>query len=349
MACIWYMASFGVVTLCLDFASRQSSHHLYGPRLHRIVPCLSLSLLPAPFFFSTVWASRICFVPLKTKKSHLLFTKQKQTILWKLRMFCFRYMFFSQPYPKKRHFWSSMLRDVLSSVRKLKKKTIEKKQISKKSLKTCAHPAQHIWVFVSSFWGPTGKPEGNPSTPPPSRPTGPILKRSSTFPSQGTCGSRTCGHGRVPSAKGMIIRIEKIIQLPQILLVSGIPLHKFCFALQKFHPWFSSSIWDQQITAETNNSTAGPTFWRLPIGHGGHGRVVARTASVVRPDLVATHLRTLAEFLAKCFTCGSSCAFIKTDLDKKHMNAKYICHHIITSNIWLCHEFGIEEQTHKRQ
>lgn len=80
-------------------------------------------------------------------------------------MFCFRYMFFSQPYPKKRAFLILDVPRCSEVPSKIENKNFEKKQISKKSLKKCAHPLSKSEIFVSSFWGPTGS--GREIPPPP--------------------------------------------------------------------------------------------------------------------------------------------------------------------------------------
>ena len=103
MACIGYMASFSVVTLCLGFASRQSSHHLLGlRRLHRIVAsracrCLSSRRRSSsrrsgpPVFFQGI-ESQFLFSP-----------NRKHLFLRKLRVFCFPYAFMSlNPHPTKK-------------------------------------------------------------------------------------------------------------------------------------------------------------------------------------------------------------------------------------------------------
>ena len=201
MACIWYMASFGVVTLCLDFASRQSSHHLYGPRrLHRIVPCLSLSLLPAPFFFSTVWASRICFVPLKTINLASSFHKTKTINFVKTAHVLLSIYVFQSTLPKKNgHFWSSMLRDVLSSVRKLKKKNFEKKnKLAKKHSKN-VHIRPANLSFCFKFLG-TQQVVGR-EIPPPPRLRGPPAQSSSGHPPFHPKAPGGSGHVNVAMAK----------------------------------------------------------------------------------------------------------------------------------------------------
>ncbi len=72
---------------------------------HRRIPCLSLSLLPAPFFFSTVWASSIFSRHWKPIfwASFLFSPNRKHLILRKLRTFCFPYAFMSlNPHPTKK-------------------------------------------------------------------------------------------------------------------------------------------------------------------------------------------------------------------------------------------------------
>lgn len=146
--------------------------------------------------------------------------------------------------------------------------------------------------------------------PPPPRLRGPRAQSSSGHPPfhpKAPVGADIPRPWPSANAKGMITRIQNHSVASNFI---GIPPRKFCFAKLPSMIFFQFHL---KLQLRPITRLPVPTFWRLPIGHGGHGRVVARTASVVRPDLVAPHLRTLAEFLAKCFTCGSSCAFIKTD------------------------------------
>lgn len=104
IAYIWYMASFGVVTLCLDFASRQSSRHLHGHVVY-IAPSRACRCLSSRRRSSSRRSGPpvVFFVPLKTINLASSFHKTKTNNFVKTAHVLFSiYVFQSTPPPPKK-------------------------------------------------------------------------------------------------------------------------------------------------------------------------------------------------------------------------------------------------------